>query len=178
MTMQLIETKTLGADAASIEFTSIPQTYTDLVALVSLRDTSDDVSTYSVISFNSNTSNFAIRVLEGSGSSVVSASFTSGTDARIITNARGNDDPANTFGNAAVYIPNYTGSTNKSYSSNSVVENNGTVGPLFLLAGLWSNTSAITSITFSTYGVFNFMTGSTISLYGILKGSDGIVTTS
>jgi hypothetical protein len=39
--MKLIESKTLGTAASSIEFTSIPQTFTDLVVLVSSRQTGD-----------------------------------------------------------------------------------------------------------------------------------------
>jgi hypothetical protein len=84
---------------------------------------------------------------------------------------------ANTFGNIQIYFPNYAGSTNKSYSVDSVTENNETVAYQTILAGLWSNTAAITTATFTAESG-NFAIGSTISLYKITKGSDGIVTTS
>ena len=83
---------------------------------------------------------------------------------------------ANTFTNNQIYIPNYAGSTNKSVSIESVVENNSSDNMMNILAGLWSNTAAITTITFLPDA--NWVAGSTISLYGILKGTDGIVTTS
>ena len=77
-----------------------------------------------------------------------------------------------------MYIPNYTGSTNKSISVDSVTENNATNNLMNIQAGLWSNTAAITSILFTSDTAGGFLAGSTISLYKITKGSDGIVTTS
>jgi hypothetical protein len=43
-------------------------------------------------------------------------------------------------------------------------------------AGLWSNTAAITSLTFLPESGTQFEIGTTISLYKITSGSDGIVT--
>jgi len=175
MTMQLIETKTLGADAASIEFTSIPQTYTDLVFVASTRASTSGTSVEPcLVTFNANTSNYTARTLNGAGSGTpTSAAPTS----RLVFNAPRTGTTANTFGNVSVYIPNYTGATNKSYSTDSVTEHNATEAHQTIIAGLWSDTSAITSALFAPTAN-NFEAGSTISLYGILKGTDGIVTTS
>ena len=87
------------------------------------------------------------------------------------------DDPganatSNTFGNTSVYIPNYAGSTNKSVSSDAVTENNATTASQQILASIWNNTSAITSIFVSDTGS-NLVQNSTASLYGILRGSGG-----
>jgi hypothetical protein len=84
---------------------------------------------------------------------------------------------ANTFGNGAYYIPNYTGSQNKSVSIESVQENNGTEVFLTITAGLIANSAAISTLTLTSVAA-NLVAGSTASLYGITKGSDGIVTTS
>ena len=46
------------------------------------------------------------------------------------------------------------------------------------MAGLFSNTSPITSITLTSQSGENLVVGSTVSLYKITKGSDGIVTVS
>jgi hypothetical protein len=170
--MKLIESQTLATAAASIEFTSIPQDGTDLVVLISTRVetafTDDSVS----ITLNSSTSNRSRRSLLGRGSTV--ASFTSSDG--IVGSTTGNTATSNTFGNAQIYLPNYTSSSAKSASTDSVSENNGTRAIQEINAFLWNDTAAITSLKIDAPS--NLMAGSTISLYKITKGSDGIVTTS
>jgi hypothetical protein len=170
--MKLISTQTLGTAAASIEFTSIPQDGTDLMAVMSLREAGGSEADGIQIRFNSNATGYTFRRLFGSGSSV-----TSDTGASLLW-MNGNTSTSNTFGNASVYIPNYAGSTNKSFSNDGVMENNATLAYQGLVAGLWANTDAITSVSFANSSGRNLVAGSTISLYKITKGSDGIVTTS
>jgi hypothetical protein len=111
--------------------------------------------------------------LLGTGSGRASGNGTTG----FIGVAPSNTATANIFGNTQLYIPNYTGSTNKTYSSDAVAENNATLTYSNILAGLWSNTAVISSLSITSEAT-TFAIGSTISLYGVLKGSDGIVTTS
>ena len=168
MTMTLIESKTLATAAASIEFTSIPQTYTDLLFLASTRSSTAGASVEPcLITFNSNTTGYTARTLNGNSTAVTSASPTS----RLVFNSPRTGTTANTFGNVSVYIPNYTVATNKQYSTDSVTEHNATEAHITIIAGLWSNTAAITSTLFAP-NANNFEIGSTISLYGILKGTD------
>jgi hypothetical protein len=173
MSFELIETKTLSSAAASIEFTSIPQDGTDLVIFVSLRSTGStdgDVS----LRFNGSTSGYSYRGLFGTGSSTGSSSGFYGSDEGYATLWSPGSTTSNTFGNGLIYIPNYTGSQNKSYSGDAVYENNATTAFQLIIAGLWSNTAAITSVTFTGAGdTGTFATGSTISLYKVTKGSDG-----
>jgi len=175
--MKLIESKTLGSAAASIEFTSIPQDGTDLVVLISVRV---DIGTALVsggLFLNSVASDTSWRRLSGNGSSASSGSTTGATDF-LIGDFPGTPATSNTFSNSLVYIPNYTGSQQKSLSSNSVTSNNGTAD-LNTIAGLCSKTAAVTSLTVRFYGGgYNLLAGSIVSLYKITKGSDGIVTTS
>jgi hypothetical protein len=173
MSMTLIETKTLTSAAASIEFTSIPQTFTDLVFLISARSSRSALGDSLLLQFNGSSSGFSGRYLDGTGSA-----RGTGTQARFGATFPGATATANTFGNGSLYIPNYTGSTNKSYSVDGVTENNATTAFQIIYAGLWSNTAAITSVLFQPDTGPNIVADSTISLYGILKGSDGIVTTS
>jgi len=86
-----------------------------------------------------------------------------------IGDATGASATASTFGNQEVYFPNYAGATNKSYSADSAGENNATTAYLTLSAGLWSQTSAITSLEFYDRGVGNFVQYSSAYLYGIIK---------
>jgi hypothetical protein len=172
--VKLIETKTLTVAAASIEFTSIPQDGTDLVLMISSR--SAGVGGGSGINLRPNgfTTNATRRILFGSGSTVGS-----NTDSVIFAGFQnGSGETANTFNNACIYIPNYAGSTNKSFSSDSVMENNATAAFQGLVAALWSSTAAITSITLVNDTGSNFVVNSVFSLYKITKGSDGIVTVS
>jgi hypothetical protein len=173
--MTLIETKTLGADAASIEFTSIPQDGTDLVLYVSLRtNRASAVADEGIVDFNGLTTNQTHRTLYGEGSSA--SSF---AESRMyIYGLPSTDATGNTFGNVSIHIPNYSGATNKSSSVDAVTENNATTAIQGLQAFLWSSTAAITSITISPRIGSQLVAGSTISLYKITKGSDGIVTTS
>lgn len=75
---------------------------------------------------------------------------------------------ANTFNNLSLLVSNYAGSTNKSVSVDSVTENNATNAFANITTGLWSNTSAITSLKLD--GTANsgvFAQYSTASLYKI-----------
>jgi hypothetical protein len=163
-TMQLIAKQTVGAGGvASVTFSSIPQTFTDLKVLISARDTVDNQAS---IRFNSSTTGYSNIRLQGTGS-VAQSTTDSSTSKGIIAYGvnQTSSRPANTFGNSEVYIPNYAGSTNKSFSSDGVEENNGTTAYSKLFAGLLSNTAAITSITLSAEGIFEEL--SEFTLYGI-----------
>jgi hypothetical protein len=170
--MKLIATTTVGSGgAANIEFTSIPQTYTNLVVFVSARS-STTVNFYR-INLNSSASNFSGRYLGADGTSVVS-----GLSSPAFGRMSQSNYTASTFGNDFWYIPNYTSSANKTISVDAVNENNsGSVFFLDIVAGLWSDSAAITAVKFVPNSG-DFAQHTTASLYGITKGSDGIVTTS
>jgi hypothetical protein len=175
--MTLIESKILGTAQSSIEFTSIPQDGTDLVVCVSLRSAKVDLLDGVQFRFNGDTgSNYTSRQLYGTGSGVDSSAGTISSGNVGPTSAA--NSTSNTFGNQVMYIPNYTGSTAKSVSCDSVQESNQTESYIHIVAALWTGTAAITSLTIFSAASANFVVGSTISLYKITKGSDGIVTTS
>jgi hypothetical protein len=163
----LLEKITVGAaGASSVTFSGIPQTgYTDLVLKVSARGTDSSVYAGIYVSFNGTAYNSTGRFIEGDGSSASSGTFSNGA----ISFIAGATATSNTFGSTELYIPNYTGSTNKSYSSDGVGENNATLALAQLNAGLWSNTAAITSITLDAYLSNTFVQGSTFYLYGVAK---------
>ena len=162
-TYEKIASVTVGSGgAATIDFTSIPGTFDDLVIKFSLR--SDDASIQSTfITFNSLTTNFSSIYIQGESTNV-----STGTLARYVSGLSPSTYTANTFGNSELYIPNYTSSTYKSYSSNWSAENNAAFGYNGAISGLWSNTAAITSISLVPGGG-NFVQYSTAVLYGIKK---------
>lgn len=165
MTYQLIETKTLGTAAASIEFTSIPQDGTDLYISASLRQSSANVNQI-VWQINGATTNFSYRILEGTGSAVSSGNNT----LNYIGLVQGSSSTSNTFASNSIYITNYAGATAKSISTDAVTENNATAAIQHITATLWNNTAAITSLRFDAFSG-NLEIGSTISLYKITKGT-------
>jgi hypothetical protein len=176
--MKLIQTVTLASASASIELASIPQSFTDLVILCSLRSTDSSASRAGALFFNSAAVDSNNIELGGDGGSLLNSAGSSQDYIRW-GNFPGATATSNTFGNAAIYVPNYTGSQNKTISSDAVTENNATSWPRgALVAGLSTKSAAITSITIYSLGLANMAIGSTISLYGILKGSDGITTAS
>jgi hypothetical protein len=168
-THKLIASSTIGSGgAADITFSSIPQTYTDLKLVMSMRSAGNlgggntyfDITT---VSFNGSSSNFLQQQAYGNGSSTVA-----GTGATLQIHCPGNGATSNTFGNAEMYITNYTLSANKLTNISLVTENNATSAINMLIAGLWSQSAAINSINLTMYGG-NIVQHSTFDLYGITK---------
>jgi hypothetical protein len=165
-TFELIASSTVGSGgAASIDFTSIPSTFTDLCLKISVRGTSAANIIGCRMAFNgtSLSTNWTRRQLEGNGSTATSQNAT--------TSNLGYPPAANmtasTFSNIEAYIPNYAGSTNKSVSVDSVGEGNSTSDVYAdLVALLWSNTAAINQITL-TPDSGSFAQYSTAYLYGV-----------
>ena len=161
-----------GAGAASMDFTSIPSTYTDLVLKISARTNRSDGVGFDNINlrFNGSATGYSMRLVYGSDTNALSVN--SSTTYATFQYATSAFATASTFGNAELYIPNYAGSTNKSLSSDSVSETNTTGGNsniLGLTASLWSNTAAITSIALTQGTGTSFDQYSTATLYGISK---------
>lgn len=167
LTYKLISYTTLTTSATSIEFSSIPNTYTDLVLRVSARDTSASTGRWIRLRFNSTTTNYAETYLAGTGSAASSGKTSSnnafGASGWIAST--GSTNTANTFSNIEVYIPSYNVSQNKPMSAVGMEENNTTAANMGLVAGLWVNTAAITSI--SILPNTEFALGSSFFLYGV-----------
>ena len=166
-----ISTVTVGSGgAASISFTGIPQTYTDLIAVFSIRTNNNASYDNLQVTFNNDTgANYSRRWLRGDGTTADSYSGTANNYSYASNSLTGSTATANTFGNSSLYIPNYTGSTQKSHSFDVVAENNATTGYNALGANLWTGTTPITSITFTPNSGTLFSQYSTATLYGIRK---------
>ena len=167
-TYELIASTTLGAAAASVDFDSIPATYTDLLLVGSARHTVVYLDCYLRIN-NDSGSNYSYRRLTGNGASAASANASSQTWLSLFPLINASGYTANTFSSFEVYIPNYAGSTNKSVSATGATETNATTSYIGAIAGLWSQTSAITRLTFFPDSGANLVTGSSFFLYGITK---------
>lgn len=162
-TYQAIATVTVGSGgAANIEFTSIPATYTDLQVLLAGRSTSAFVADDLFIQFNSSSSNFSYRTIYSTGSGTPTSGNGTTNNLGVINGA---NSTASVFSNSSIYITNYASSNSKAISFENTIENNATRGDLIMVASLWANSAAITSIKLLTGA--NFAQYSTATIYGI-----------
>ena len=160
-TYEKIATSTLGSAAASISFTSISGSYTDLVIVLNGSITS--ASAFFQIqmgngSVDTTGSNYSATRLYGNGTAASSDRYTS-------------SQPAFAFGitgtnqsNAIIQINNYSNTTTFKTTLVRFSQPNGDVGTA---AQLWRSTVAITAVTL--VGGANFSSGTTATIYGILK---------
>ena len=158
-TYEPIATQTLTVAAADIFFNSIPQTYTDLVLVMS-----GGCAANSGIGFRVNGSNssiYSVTFLEGI-TTVTSFRYTSQTFLRIGYNASWSVGLA---ANAIINFQNYSNTTTYKpvVSRVNTVEMN-CVGTS---VGTIATTGAITSINLLTSNGNTYNVGSTFTLYGI-----------
>lgn len=163
-TFTKIATSTVGSGgAASITFSSIPQDYTDLRIKISGRTTNAYFRDSVEIRLNSATTNYSSLNLSGQTSTV-----SSGTQTAMYVEIEGNVGTTNgIFGNAEIHIPNYASSDYKTIYTDAITLNDSNNSNIaYLAGGLWSDTSAITSVTLISASWLQY---STATLYGILK---------
>jgi hypothetical protein len=164
-----IQTYTLTASALSVTFSNIPQNYTDLKLVLSTRTDYPAINDGMNIVLNGSTSNFTFRQLYGNGSTAASNSGS----INVGPNTAGGSATASTFGNAEIYIPNYTSATAKTINVYGVGETSATASYVGVNTTLWNpgTNVPITSVGFvSANGSYNIVSGSTLTLYGVSNG--------
>lgn len=158
-TYEKIATTTLGSAAATVTFSSITGTYTDLILITNSATGSNDIDMY--LQVNSDTgSNYSWTRLQGSGTVAGSARGSSSSLGYRVGNMSGSNVGQN---NTIIQFQNYSNTT--TYKTILSRSNN----PAFLVeafVGLWRSTSAITSMDIKTQSG-NFSVGSTFTIYGI-----------
>jgi hypothetical protein len=161
---------------ANIEFTSISGSFTDLLLVGSVRSSgTSGLGNFTWnMSINGVTTNRTWRFLYGSSSS----GSLNGTGGTMGASPDANST-SNTFASFQVYLPNYSGNTDKTISLDNVAQSNSTtIFELDIFAGRWESTAAITSLSLSLSNATNFVQYSSATLYGITKGSSGGVVVS
>jgi hypothetical protein len=162
-TYEPISTQTLGSDTATVTFSSIPQTYTDLVVISNSRSTRASNSGDNLfLRFNSDSgTNYSATTLEGNGSIAESTRFSplSALLARIPATTA----TAGVFSPTIMHIMNYTNVTTFKTTLLKFQSVSESVG---LNVGLWRNTAAITTVAFSANNG-NLVSGSSFTLYGV-----------
>lgn len=165
--IKLISSVTVGAGgAANIEFTSIPATYTDLLVKMSLRSSNTGATAKRIgVRFNGASTDANLDTLLVYGDGSIAGSFTSSTgftgwmpDGSVTSN---------TFSNVEIYIPNYTVSANKCFSTDAVMENNATASYMGFFRNKFNSSSTINAIKIFEVDSNNLVQYSTAYLYGI-----------
>lgn len=160
----LLETIALTQSASSVTLNNIPQSgYTDLKLVISARQGAENAFD---LTFNGSTSSYSVIRLQGDGSSTSSNTASGHTAAIRVIGIAPSGNTANVFSNSEFHIPNYTSSNYKPVSYEGFNENNATESYINVASGVWSNTSAITSITI-TPRAGSLEAYSTFSLYGL-----------
>ena len=167
VTYNLIASNTLSTTATSISFTSIPNTYTDLVIRASLRGDNAFAFSNLQLRFNgSSATNYSYTRLLSDGATPTSSRATAQAQLVVQYGVVAATSTSNTFSNVEIYIPNYNSSVNKVANADAVHENNSATAYLSANALLRSVTDAITSIDLIV-SANNFVSGSSFFLYGI-----------
>jgi hypothetical protein len=161
-TYEPIATSTLGSAVVSFTFSSIPQTYTDLVLVCNLKASASP--TYMSVRYNGDTgSNYSRVGLTGNGSSASSELRSNRTSFEADMGGAQTDTDfryVNIFN-----LMNYSNTTTNKTVINRA--NNASSG-VDAIVGLYRSTSAISSITLATHNGSNtWSIGSTFTLYGI-----------
>jgi hypothetical protein len=160
-TYEAIATQTLGSAAASVTFSSIPSTYTDLVLVTNEKQTGGRAS---AIQFNGDTaSNYSMTEMYGDGATAGSIRLSN--YARIYYAYDVFADTSNFGLTTITHLMNYSNTTTNKTILTRASNANG--GGTSAMVGLWRSTSAITSIYLYLDNLSNFAAGSTFSLYGI-----------
>jgi hypothetical protein len=166
-----IASQTLGSNAATVTFSSIPSTYQHLQIRCLVRSTTAATGQDALaIRLNSDTgTNYADHLLYGDGAAAAASGSASRSNMRADLTIPRNGNTANIFGTVIVDLHDYASTTkNKTIRNFGGQDRNG-AGYISLSSGLWMNTSAVNTILL--YPDSNsFLAGSTFALYGI-KGA-------
>lgn len=157
-----ISAQTVTSAVASVTFSSIPSTYTDLIMVCSVFTTTTTASVN--VQFNNDTgSNYSYSVLDGDGTTSSSNRQTNTTAIQVA--AWSSNLGSTLFPSPAILqVNNYSNTTTNKTALIRSTAYGATTNCVDAFVGLWRNTAAINTIKLSSS---NFQIGSTFSLYGI-----------
>lgn len=160
-----IASATVTGSAGDIQFSNIPQTYTDLSVLISAKGrlTSGNVGALVVYTANGQSSSLSTwKEVRGDGTGVASYNNAYPIIGLLTYQA------ATVFSSVNLYIPNYTSSNKKVFNSDSVTEENTTYAYQSLSGLTIDYTTAISFLGFGDGSAGGGLAvGSSITLYGI-----------
>jgi hypothetical protein len=159
-TYEKIAATTLGTTAATVSFTSISGSYTDLVVIISAQCNRAGANDFMKAKINTDTgSNYSVTTLYGTGSAAGSSRTTSATYLEF-----GVVPYQTEFGVYTINLNNYANTTTNKTVLSRYNHASHQVGAL---VNLWRSTAAITALEFALINGSSFVSGSTFTLYGI-----------
>jgi len=164
-TYQAIATTTLGSATASVTFSSISGSYTDLVLVSNFYETAANGAYIQVGNTTVATTNYSETIIRGDGVTVFAERYSSGVYAGLYWDWQGSST------NPGAGIANFQNYSNTSTFKTILMRyGNGTntarMGLAMFATGLWRSTAAINIITIVADST-TFPTGTTFTLYGI-----------
>jgi hypothetical protein len=162
-TYEKIASTTLSSTALTIDFTSISSAYTDIVLIITGTIATGGNTVYCRINGDTG-SNYSVTGILGTGTTVGNSRLTNNTNGVAVGGFNGYDTSQFT---AILNFNNYANTTTYKtalgrWNQTSSVEAN---------ISLWRNTSAINQLTIRNNGSQNFNSGTTATIYGILKAA-------
>lgn len=161
--MALISNQVLASPAATVTFSSIPQTFTNLKLVIQASASTTAGFNALLLQFNGDTAaHYQWQELFGAAGSP--GASTSGGLVTSVQLGNLSDTTSSIIGGATeITVPNYAGTVfNKSLLSFTQGDQTAVMS-----VGGWSSTAALTQIQFLLGSAGNFVTGSTFSLYGM-----------
>lgn len=164
-TYNLIQEITVsGSVTTSINFTSVPQTFDDLVIVGKGKLALDEGV---LMRYNSDSGTNYYRMASAANGGTTSTSVTSGDTSIAVTGGNENQN--------YIFTININGYKDINWRKSSIGQNFTELGAsnntIVYWGSLWISLSAITTITLSTSAGTNYVAGSVFQLYGI-KGSN------
>lgn len=171
-TYTLITSSTVGSGGVSdITLSNIPATYSDLCILLSLRSNRNNVTDNLRCQLNGDTTsgNYEYVQLYGTGGGVTTTKSNGTQNFTRVGLMNSATSTSSIFSNISIYIPEYTSSYYKTFSSFSANDSNESTGDKYEQSAisLWRSTSAITSIKLYSENSATILQHSTAYIYGI-----------
>jgi hypothetical protein len=154
-TYEPIATTTLTTTTASVTFSSISGSYTDLVLVTNLFTNAANANGLGVQLNDDTGSNYSFTYIYGDGSSAASGRATSQTNGQI--------DRIYDKSVGITHFMNYSNTT----TYKTMISRGNTSNQVFAWVDLWRSTSAITKIKLFPNDNSSFTSGSMLTLYGV-----------
>jgi hypothetical protein len=154
----------------TFSFTSIPNTYTDLLIKISARKVESGGGTNLQMRFNSATTGYTQRAIIATNPSPdIPVTYYDASEIGFMYVCDGSQT-AGAFNSTDIYIPNYLGSQPKSVGVENQTMTMSDSGGQVFGNFMWNSSAAITSIYFQIgNGTQTFAQYSNLILYGILR---------
>ena len=155
-----IATFTMTGSTGTVNFTSIPQTFTDLI-LVMQGGADSAANKYNWMQYNSDTgTNYSTTQLWGNGTTTGSLRWTN----RSNINMEYNSFPTTDLN--CIHIAQIQNYSNTTTYKTCLIRAGRATAATEITVGIWRSTTAITSIKVES-DTSNYQSGSTLTLYGI-----------